>query len=415
MAPDDRNTWLTEGMHPEFDGFLPIGKQEAKETPSLEAEAIFKAFSIGVNTSRDSWVYDYDTSRLTAKTSSMIETYSAELSRWIRAGCPENIDEFVVGDETRIKWSSRLKECFVRKTEIRFNASNIRKALHFPFTSQYLYFDNYLTHRRGMMSYIFPAADTENQVVCVPGLGDRKGFGCLMTNQIPNYDLAFEKAQCFPYYVYNEDGSGRRENITGWALAQFQTAYGPAVTKRDIFHYVYGVLHHPFYRERYAANLKRELPRIPLVAGAEAFGEVARIGGELATLHLGYEQAREYPLTRREAPGERIDWLVKDKRMRLTADKTALAYNDWLTLEGIPAEVYRYRLGNRSALEWVIDQYHVSTDSRSGITSDPNRADDPQYIVRLIGQVVTVSVETVRLVDALARVRLVEVGDIPGV
>ncbi len=135
--------------------------------------------------------------------------------------------------------------------------------------------------------------------------------------------------------------------------------------------------------------------------------EVARIGGELATLHLGYEQADEYPLAKREAPGERVDWRVGEKRMRLNAEKTALAYNDWLTLEGIPAEVYRYRLGNRSALEWVIDQYHVGTDSRSGITSDPNRDDDPQYIVRLIGQVVTVSVATVRLVDALARVTLV--------
>jgi predicted helicase len=258
---------------------------------------------------------------------------------------------------------------------------------------------------------MFPteATEAENSVIAVGGYG-RKEFAVLVSNFIPDLNFYADPAQCFPYYVYNEDGSGRRENITDWALARFHATYGADVTKRDIFHYVYGALHHPFYRERYAANLKRELPRIPLAPGAEAFREVARIGGELAALHLGYEQADEYPLTKREAPGERVDWRVGEKRMRLNADKTALAYNDWLTLDGIPAEVYRYRLGNRSALEWVIDQYHVGTDSRSGITSDPNRDDDQQYIVKLIGQVVTVSVATVRLVDALARVTLVAVG-----
>ncbi len=415
LEPDEHNTWITEGLRPEFDTFLPIGIRDAKSNRSLEVEVLFKTFSIGANTSRDYWMYDFDPGKLARKAADMTESYNAELSRWVRAGCPENIDDFVITDDTKIKWSSRLKECLARKIEARFYASNIRNSLYRPFTREHLYFDSVMTHRQGRMSFIFPtlASESENQIIVVTDHGYRSGFSTLCTNLIPDYHLiaASDAFQCFPYYVYNEDGSGRRENITDWALARFQAAYGPAVTKRDIFHYVYGALHHPFYRERYAANLKRELPRIPLVAGADAFREVARIGGELSALHLGYEQASEYPLRRVEAAGERIDWRVKEKRMRLNADKTALAYNDWLTLEGIPAEVYRYRLGNRSALEWVIDQYHVSTDSRSGITSDPNRPDDEQYIVRLIGQVVTVSVETVRLVDALARVTLVEVGE----
>ncbi|MGZ3667644.1 MAG: type ISP restriction/modification enzyme, partial [Ktedonobacterales bacterium] len=157
----------------------------------------------------------------------------------------------------------------------------------------------------------------------------------------------------------------------------------------------------PTYCERYAENLKRELPRIPLLPGRPAYDTLTRIGAALLTLHLTYEQAAPYSLQRIEAPGEPINWRV-DKKMRLTPDKTTLTYNDWLTLAGIPAAAYRYRLGNRSALEWVIDQYHVSTDARSGITSDPNRPDDPQYIVRLVGQVITVSVETTRLVDELS-------------
>ena len=161
------------------------------------------------------------------------------------------------------------------------------------------------------------------------------------------------------------------------------------------------MLHHPQYRERYAENLKRELPRIPLLKDCTAFATCVRIGKLLMELHLHYEQAPEYPLTWQENRDVPVNWYVK--KMKLTPDKSALAVNDWLTLAGIPQECFQYRLGNRSALEWVIDQYQVSTDKRSGITSDPNRLDDEQYIVRLVGKVITVSVETVKLVEELAR------------
>jgi predicted helicase len=225
----------------------------------------------------------------------------------------------------------------------------------------------------------------------------------LATNFIPDL-LPQGGSQCFPYYVYDEDGSNRRENITEWALARFRAVYGPDVTKRDIFHYVYGLLHHPVYRERYAENLKRELPRIPLVAGAAAFRRCAEIGQRLMALHLGYETQPEYALRWVEhpegSPDHRVTFHVR--KMKLSADRAALLVNETLTLEGIPSACFDYRLGNRSALEWVIDQYQISEDKRSGITSDPNRADDPQYIVRLVGQVVTVSMQTVALVSALA-------------
>ncbi len=223
-------------------------------------------------------------------------------------------------------------------------------------------------------------------------------------------DFAFEKIQCFPFYTYNEDGTNRRENITDWALAAFRKAYGDtkyeirdtseesalnsslvtqhsSLDKWAIFHYIYALLHHPAYRETYAANLRRELPRIPFVRDFWAY---ARAGARLAELHVHYEQQPEYPLARVENPDEPLDWRVE--KMRLSKDKTQLRYNDFLTLGGIPAAAFDYRLGNRSALEWVIDQYRVTTDKRSGITNDPNRADDPQYIVRLIGQVVAVSI-----------------------
>jgi predicted helicase len=224
-----------------------------------------------------------------------------------------------------------------------------------------------------------------------------------LTDKITDFHFVGAGAgtQCFPFYTYAEDGTNRRENITDWALKQFQEQYGPDVTKRDIFHYVYAVLHSPQYRERYAENLKRELPRIPFVA-REVFGAFVDTGARLADLHLNYEQAREYPLKWIENKDVPFSWRVT--KMQLSKDKTQIKVNEALTLAGIPAECFEYRLGNRSALEWVIDQYQVSTDKRSGITSDPNRADDEEYIARLVGRVVTVSVETVKLVKGLPAV-----------
>jgi predicted helicase len=204
-------------------------------------------------------------------------------------------------------------------------------------------------------------------------------------------------AQCFPFYTYAGDGSNRRENLTDWAWQQFRAHYrSDALTKWDIFHYIYALLHHPAYREKYAANLRRELPRIPL---APDFWGFAQAGARLAELHVHYEQQPEYPLKYVEKAGAPLNWRVD--KMKLTPDKTALIYNNFLTLEGIPPEVFAYKLGNRSALEWVIDQYKVSTDSRSGITNDPNRPGDEPYITRLLGQIITVRLETLNIINTL--------------
>ncbi len=180
-------------------------------------------------------------------------------------------------------------------------------------------------------------------------------------------------------------------------MEQFRTHYqNQAITKWDIFYYVYALLHHPTYRERYAANLKRELPRVPFAPDFAAF---AAAGQQLSELHINYESQPEYPLEKIETPNAKLDWRVE--KMKLSKDKQSITYNHFLTLARVPAAAFDYRLGNRSALEWVIDQYQMSTDKRSGITNDPNRADDPSYIVRLVGQVITVSLETMKIVRAL--------------
>jgi predicted helicase len=263
-----------------------------------------------------------------------------------------------------------------------------------------------LTHRRGQFHTFFPnaASERENKIIAVTA-HSQIPFSVLTVNCIPSLDIGGRAGHCFPLYTYNEDGTNRRENVTDWALAQFRAQYADeSISKLDIFHYVYALLHHPTYRTTYAANLKRELPRIPFVKTASDFRAFVAAGSRLADLHVNYEAQAEYPLERVEAEGAALDWRVG--RMRLSKDKSSIAYNDFLTLAGIPAAASEYRLGNRSALEWIVDQYQVSTDHRSGITNDPNRADEPDYIVKLIGKVTTVSVETVKLVRALPELQL---------
>ena len=257
-----------------------------------------------------------------------------------------------------------------------------------------------MNQRVYVMPSIFPTPETEkeNRAICVSGIGSGKPFQTLMTDLLPSVDL-LEKTQCFPFYTYAEDGSERRENITDWALAAFRAHYGDeSITKWDIFNYTYGLLHHPAYRETYADNLKLDLPHIPF---ASDFWGFASAGLQLAELHVNYESSPEYAglqsIENREFP---IDYRVS-KKMKFSTDKTALRYNDFLTIGGIPADAFAYRLGAYSALEWVVNQYHVKTHKRSQLLSDPNRVADEEYIVRLLGQVVEVSVRTVGIVGGL--------------
>ncbi len=290
-----------------------------------------------------------------------------------------------------------------------FDPNNIRSVLYRPFASRFLYLADIAVDEPGQTAGFLPEAErAQNELICLTGPGSEKPFLVLASRKPVDLHLSGPGCgtQCFPFYAYDEDGTNRRENITDWALEQFRSHYADkSITKWDIFHYVYAVLHHPEYRERYAANLRRELPRIPFISGSpgakdsDVFRAFVKTGKRLAEIHVHYEKQPEYKLKKIEKPGKKLDYSVT--KMRLSKDKTQIVYNDFLTLSGIPPETFEYRLGNRSSLDWVIDQYQVSTDKRSGITNDPNRADDPQYILRLIGQVITVSLETVKLVNSL--------------
>jgi predicted helicase len=392
-----RLPWSAGASQEAYEHFLPIGSFEAKEE-ELETGVLFRIYSRGAETTRDRWLYNFSESELKLNLGRFIETYNTEVQRWSRRNSSANIDVFLLADERKIKWSSRLKQLLEAGVLTEFHPGRIRVSLYRPFATQLLYFDDVLMHRRGRLPEFFPTGrQGENRLIWVKVGAEWPSFA-LASDRIPDL-LPAGGSQCFSFYTYAEDGTDCRENITDWGLEQFRSHYDDrSISKWDIFHYVYAVLHHPDYRLRYAANLRRELPRIPFVP-AEVFTEFVTAGQRLTCIHVDYEKQPEYTLTKTEKSGEKLNWRVT--RMRLSKDKTSLIYNDFLTLSGIPKETYDYRLGNRSALEWVIDQYQVSTDKRSGITNDPNRPDDPQYILRLIGQVISVSLETVKIVQSL--------------
>ena len=419
FAADPTGDWLTPANADQFAEFIPIASKEAKSAESASPETIFKLFSGGVKTNRDEVVYDFQREALIIRVRHFIEEYNSEVDRYKRIGKETSVDDFVHYD--KIKWSRDLKLDLKRANYASFVESKVRLSLYRPFSRRWLFFDRILDEEVYVNPRMFPSAESErdNCVIVTSDIAYRSvSPSVLATDIIPDLHLcASDSHQCFPFYVYNEDGTNRRENITDWALEHFREhCNDKKITKWDIFYYVYGVLHHPEYRAKYAENLKRELPRIPL---AREFRTFAKAGKELARLHIEYEKLEPWPLKyietssrvvgasgarpqaeRRSALQIPLSYRVEDK-MRLAKDHRSLKVNDSLTLGGIPPEAFEYRLGNRSALEWVIDQYQVTEDKHSGIRSDPNRADDPEYIVRLVGQVTRVSLETVKLVKSL--------------
>ncbi|QNE76535.1 hypothetical protein F0344_19610 [Streptomyces finlayi] len=282
-----------------------------------------------------------------------------------------------------------------------------------------VYFDRHLNHERSQMPRIFPTPRHQNMGFYITGLGSDKPFSAHAVNHIP--DLAYwgsSNGQFYPRYTYRAPSAGddlfstaeeaadheRIDNITDAALLDYQSTYGDAVTKDDVFYYVYGLLHSTAYREQFAADLKKSLPRIPKVRDFRGFAEAGR---RLAGLHINYESVKPYAALDETVTGSPDTdptelYRVVKMKVRSKQDKSTIIYNSRVTLSNIPEEAYRYQLGARSAIEWIIDRYQVKQDKASGIVNDPNDwSDDPRYIIDLLKKIVTVSVETVRIVDAL--------------
>jgi predicted helicase len=393
IQPDKKHTWLTEGLHSEFDEFLPLGSK-AKQAE----EIIFKKYSNGVKTNSDAYIYNSNYRFLIQLAQNMVENYQSEQNRWQESGQPKPLEDFLQVDESCLKWIRNTKRNLMRGNQVTFNEEKIRISLYRPFYKQFYYFERIFNEDIYQLPKIFPTPDTENEnlVICCTN-HSQIPFVVQITNCIPEVAVGGRTGQCFPLYTYAEDGTNRTENITDWTLNHYQHHHqDTTITKWAIFHYVYGLLHHPTYREKYAANLKRELPRLPMAPDFWAF---SKSGEKLADLHLNYEHQAPYPL--KVIENTKVPFNLKVDKMRLSKDKRQLIYNDFLTLDGIPKSVFFYKLGNRSALDWVIDQYRVKVDKRSGIVNDPNRQDNNEYILELVKKVITVSLETVKVVEAL--------------
>lgn len=408
-----------------FSKFAAMGEKDKARAREIR---VFETHTRGLESGRDAWVYNFSTSAVESNMKRMIDNYNAEVARWQHAKLPGEPTSFVRADGDFVKWTSTLVAELRRgATAQPLESRDLRLAMYRPYSRQIVYFDALMNHRRGQLAAAYPGASHDNLGIYTTAPGAGHNFSVLAIDQIP--DLAFwgsGSGQFFPRYTYREISSDpgaldvfgdagesryeRIDNITDDILADYRLAFGKNITKDDIFFYVYGLLHSKSYRAEFESDLKRTLPRIPKV---KAFNEFVAAGRELADLHLNYESVEPFPLTENAAPNASL----KVTKMRYAKsgrqdDKTTVIYNDHITLTGIPIEAQEYKLGSRSALDWILERYQVKTDKASQITNDPNawgeEHGDPRYIIDLVKRITTVSVETVRIVNSLPPMEILD-------
>lgn len=402
LNPNTKNAWLTEGLEDDFESFIPMGTKEAKAKFGHHLnKTIFNTYSMGVITNRDAWVFGFNRPHLESNMNRFIDFYNSEIDRWQKKNNNKiPFSSFVSNDDKLIKWCSALKASGKGGHKALKSPDYIVESLNRPFCKQFLYYNPQLIHRPGAFSK-YGLKQKANRIIVVPGPGNRQPFGSILTDSIPTHDFAFEKTQCFPLYTYSDDGKSRYDNITKYALTEAQQLYGESVTREDIFYATYALLHHPAYRAKYAENLKLDLPRLPLFEKKLDFAEYARIGKLLGDLHVNFETAAPFALPLKDTTPNGKKFSARVEKMRFSKDKSTLVVNESITLCGFTPQMFEYKLGNRSALDWVVECYRVKTDKRSGLVSDPNRQDEPRFILDLIGKVATVSLETQRLIGEL--------------
>jgi len=389
VVPDKNNNWINLSNN-DFDSLIPLRNKDNKNKQLFE-------FSLnGVATSRDEWVYDFSKESLEKKVTFFISHYN------------KLVDDGKTEIDNIIKWSSTLIANFKNLRKANFNGKYIIKSGYRPFVKEYYYSEKILNDRLTENHYEVFGRDLEKQnYLLLLGAYDRKPFATLMVDSIQNMNYFGDPAQSIPLYRYDENGN-RIENITDWGLNQFTKQYGKkGVNKESIFHYVYAVLHNPAYRKKYELNLKREFPRIPFY---DDFGKWAAWGKELMELHIDYEKVKGYTFGRIETQPtvDSAEGYASFSKPKLKADKTkgTIVVDGFTTLTDIPAEAWEYKLGNRSALEWVLDQYKEKKPGDKTIEEKFNSyrfADYKEEVIELLGRVCEVSVKTVRIVREMEK------------
>ena len=435
LEPNEHGDWISH-RNEMFKQFIPI---EPEKKFAKGQKSFFSVQSCGVVTSRDAWVYDSSKEKLQNKICRAISFYNDQVDN-VQAAIKEKLDQHIENiidwDETKFKWDRAQKERDLKQgNKYVYERTSLRLSLYRPYFNQWLYFNRSLNNCVYQLPKLYPSVEHDNLIICVSGIGASKNFSALMIRHIPSFDT-LEKSQCFPLYWYEEEQQTyqtggmdnlfessessyiQKDGITDWILTVARKQYGYKVKKEDIFYYVYGLLHSPDYRTTFATDLKKSLPRLPLVEKAGDFWAFSKAGRELANLHLNYEAIEPYgkcvivhaPLTTK---GDSINYHVEKMRFgkidSKIADKSIIHYNHAITIEGIPAEAYEYVVNGKSAIEWVMERYAITTDKKSGITNDPNdwarEHNDEKYILNLLLRVINVSVQTVEIVKGLPKLK----------
>lgn len=432
IEPDDHGDWLRQ-RETAFADYIVLGDKK-QGGPKL-----FDGYSNGLKTNRDSWVYNFSKSRLETNAKGMASFFNEEAGRYdqtkMRSG-EVDIDSFIRVDRWKISWADDLKSYLRRGIRLEVRPERLVPSLYRPYCKQWLYYDKRFLWSAYHMDKIFPGSNSPNVAIMVKQRWNGVGQLALIVDSVPEQQTD-GGSQCFPLYLYdevNEDGAAtaseqpglfgsesqsaqpaprkRRDAITAEGLAHFQAAYpGEQISKEDVFYYVYGLLHSTDYRERYADNLGKELPRIPCVRIANDFRAFSQAGRSLAELHLNYENAALYPVTINSggkqllAADYRVEKMKQPKKGSVK-DLTTLIYNDKITLSNIPLDAYEYVVNGKPALDWIIERQSVKTDKDSGIVNDANdwaveAMNNPRYPLELFQRVITVSLETMKIVKAL--------------
>ena len=442
ISPDEHGDWVNQ-RDDSFSEFISLGDKKDQD-----ASTVFESYSCGVQTNRDAWIYNASKSALSLTIERMVNFYNDEVKRYKAASVGlskhehPDLDSFLNNDETKIKWSSSLKPKVERGLTCKFETSHILPGLYRPYSKQWMYFDTTFNHRPYQMPRIFPDSTVENRVICVTGLGTPKAFSAIIADVLPDIQLQ-ANGQCFPLKLYEarsdedavtehiatpqnelfevnataagptQSGPYRvRDGITDSGLQYFQAAYpNDTISKEDLFYYIYGLLHSEEYKRRYADNLSKELPRIPVVKKFADFKAFSDAGRTLAKLHIDYENVAPYPV---KIEGGALlldsfsdaDYRVTQMKFASKADKSRVIYNHKITMTDIPLEVYDYVVNGKPALEWIMERQSVTTHKDSGIVNDANlwaieTMNDAAYPFKLFQRVITVSLETMKIVKAL--------------
>lgn len=417
LTPDEHGDWLNHRTSG-YDKFLPIGDKATKGKP--DTKALFFIFSFGVTTNRDVWAYNFGTRKVLENMQRSIECFNNHVMRYhALTGEKPPVEDFIDTDKTKISWSRAYRNDVRRGRTQCFCETVVTQSCYRPYTKQKLYFDRQVLNDVGPMLAFFPSSQQNNLVISIHGCGGKRDFSCLISNCVVDLNALEAGAQCFPLYWYEKRNSEqgelslglegdagdyiRHDGISNFGLKQFRAAYGdPKIGKEDIFYYVYGLLHSTEYRSRFENDLKKELPRIPFAKDFRTFSEAGR---KLAELHLNYETIEPWPV-KEESHG---NFRVTKMRFPKKGIQHTIHYNDTCTLSEIPEEAYEYIVNGKSAIEWLMERYVVTTDKDSGIVNDPNdwcdEQGNPRYIIDLVKRVIRVSIETMEIVKALPELK----------